>query len=143
MQVFLEMTQARLACNLPRMDIKERISELLVEHEKNMSELATHCGVSPQAVQQWIAKGRMPRPERLRQIADFFGVSQADLFLPAGNEAAVNQTADDLSVVLDLLNLYRQVPIALRPRVYKAVRGLIIDIAGIDERGGNRPSTSN
>lgn len=80
MQVILEMTNTSGACNLVRMDIRKRITELLEAKGANMSQLAAHCKVSPQAVQQWIAKGRMPRPERIRQIAEFFGVSEAELF---------------------------------------------------------------
>jgi transcriptional regulator with XRE-family HTH domain len=132
------MTRTSGTCTLPRMDIKERISELLLEQGKNMTQLASHCGVSPQAVQQWIGIGRMPRPERLRQIADFFGIETADLF--SIEPADKSETEDELAVVLDLIGLYRQVPAPLRPSVYKAMRRLIIEVAGL---GGGVAGAAN
>lgn len=80
LQVFLEMTRASHACNLDGMDLKKRIEELLAAKKANMSDLATFCGVTPQAVQQWVSMGRMPRPERLKRIAKYFGISESELF---------------------------------------------------------------
>jgi phage repressor protein C with HTH and peptisase S24 domain len=62
------------------MEFKTRLQQLLdAKDGGNMTALATFCGVSPQAVQQWISLGRMPRPPRIQQIADYFGISERDL----------------------------------------------------------------
>lgn len=45
-----------------------------------MSELASFCGVTPQAVKQWVdANGTSPRGKRLKKIADFFQISEIEL----------------------------------------------------------------
>lgn len=40
--------------------------------------LAKHCGVTPQAVNQWVRKNRVP-PEHVRSIEAATGVSRYDL----------------------------------------------------------------
>lgn len=80
MQVSLEMTGTSVACNLAAMKIGKKIEALLAAKRSNMTELGVACGVTAQAVQQWIAKDRLPRGPRLQKIADFFEVSVSDLF---------------------------------------------------------------
>jgi SOS-response transcriptional repressor LexA len=74
------MTFTSFACNLAHMKLGKKIEALLKDKGKNMTELAAVCGVTPQAVQQWVAKDRFPRGPRLKLIADFLEVSEADLF---------------------------------------------------------------
>jgi phage repressor protein C with HTH and peptisase S24 domain len=71
------------------MDFKKRLQQLLQAKDGgNMSALAAYCGVTPQAVQQWVAQGRTPRAHRLLQIANYFGITEKELLfgedLPAG-----------------------------------------------------------
>ncbi|HWW99629.1 LexA family transcriptional regulator [Collimonas sp.] len=62
------------------MEFKYRLKQLLdAKDSGNMTALATHCGVSPQAVQQWITKGLMPRKGRLELIAQYFGITESAL----------------------------------------------------------------
>lgn len=62
------------------MEFKNRLQQLLQAKDGgNMSALASFCGVTPQAVQQWIAQGRTPRAHRLQQIAEYFGITEKDL----------------------------------------------------------------
>lgn len=62
------------------MEFKNRLQQLLQAKDGgNMSSLAAFCGVTPQAVQQWIAQGRTPRAHRLQQIADYFGITEKEL----------------------------------------------------------------
>lgn len=57
-------------------DIGRRISELLQEKNGgNQSELARFVGVSPQAVQQWVAGETSPRGNNLRKVAEFLGTT--------------------------------------------------------------------
>jgi len=95
LQVFLEMTHASRACNLDGMDLKKRIEELLAAKKANMSDLAAFCGVTPQAVQQWVSMGRMPRPERLKRIAAFFGISESALFNSSSAKTTTEIESDD------------------------------------------------
>ena len=63
-----------------RMEFKHRLQQLLdAKDGGNMTSLANFCGVTPQAVQQWIAIGRTPRAHRLAQIANYFGISEQEL----------------------------------------------------------------
>lgn len=71
------------------MEFKHRLKQLLdAKDSGNMTALATYCGVSPQAVQQWVMKGLMPRKKRLESIAQYFGISESDLMY--GGEAPAN-----------------------------------------------------
>lgn len=42
----------------------------------NQSELGRYVGVSPQAVQKWLAGDNEPRGKNLRKVAEFVGVSE-------------------------------------------------------------------
>jgi SOS-response transcriptional repressor LexA len=58
----------------------QRIERLLGDKNGgNQSELARFVGVSPQAVQQWIAGETSPRGKNLERAADFLNVSPAEL----------------------------------------------------------------
>lgn len=58
----------------------QRLERLLGEKNGgNQSELARFVGVSPQAVQQWIAGETSPRGKNLERAADFLNVSPAEL----------------------------------------------------------------
>jgi len=56
----------------------------------NQSELARFIGVSPQAVQKWVAGESEPRGANLRKAAEFLGVSE--VFLKFGMEATPTET---------------------------------------------------
>ena len=53
----------------------ERLSALMRESGTSSRALARALGVSRQAVQGWMRGANMPCSKRLRQVADFFGVS--------------------------------------------------------------------
>lgn len=60
--------------------LSERIAALLLaKNGGNQSELARHVGVSPQAVQQWLAGETSPRGKNLEKLAGFLGVAPAEL----------------------------------------------------------------
>lgn len=62
------------------MKMNERIKKLLTTRRQTMSELAAFCGVTPQAVKQWVDEnGTSPRGKRLQKIAEFFELSESDL----------------------------------------------------------------
>lgn len=52
---------------------------LMLKNGGNQSELARHCGVSPQAVQKWIAGISEPRGKNFEKTAEFLGVSEVIL----------------------------------------------------------------
>jgi phage repressor protein C with HTH and peptisase S24 domain len=57
-----------------------RLTRLLdIKNGGNQSELARFCGVTPQAVQKWIAGQTEPRGANLERAAEFLGVSQSEL----------------------------------------------------------------
>jgi phage repressor protein C with HTH and peptisase S24 domain len=57
-----------------------RIEQLLADKNGgNQSEMARFIGVSPQAVQKWVAGGSEPRGKNLDMAAEFLGVSPAYL----------------------------------------------------------------
>lgn len=62
-------------------DMAKRIADLLqAKNGGNQSELARYVGVTPQAVQQWVAEdGTSPRGKNLVKVAEFLGVSPGEL----------------------------------------------------------------
>lgn len=54
----------------------------------NQTELARFVGVTPQAVQQWVAGVTQPSPARIEKVAQFFGVRAADLVQRLAKEEA-------------------------------------------------------
>lgn len=72
----------------------ERIAELLLaKNGGNQSELARHIGVSPQAVQQWLAGETSPRGKNLEKLAEFLGVSPAELQYGSPTPGAIDLDA--------------------------------------------------
>lgn len=57
-----------------------RIAQALqLKNGGNQSELARYVGVSPQAVQKWIAGDSEPKGKNLRKVAEFVGISESVL----------------------------------------------------------------
>ncbi|MDR0703202.1 MAG: helix-turn-helix domain-containing protein [Azoarcus sp.] len=60
--------------------VATRIAELLqAKNGGNQSELARYVGVSPQAVQQWVAGETTPRGKNLVKLADFFSITPSEI----------------------------------------------------------------
>lgn len=60
--------------------ISKRIeSALLKKNGGNQSELARYVGVTPQAVQKWIAGEAEPKGTNLKLAAEYLGMNEADL----------------------------------------------------------------
>ena len=77
-----------------------RIKRLMTAKQlDNQSELARFCGVTPQAVQQWLADKTSPRGKTLNRAAEFLGVSPAELqFGKDALKSAPNATRADFVV---------------------------------------------
>jgi phage repressor protein C with HTH and peptisase S24 domain len=67
------------ACNLEAMEkMAKRIEQaLMAKNRGNQSEMARFVGVSPQAVQKWIAGDTEPKGKNLQKAAEFLGVTEA------------------------------------------------------------------
>src|SRR5438105_3233157 len=77
--------------------VATRIAEALgKKNSGNQSELARFVGVSPQAVQKWIAGATEPRGKNLKKAAEFLGASAA--FLKFGEEATQALPKNDQTV---------------------------------------------
>lgn len=73
-----------------------RLERLLqAKNGGNQSELARHIGVSPQAVQKWIAGAAEPRGKNLDKAAEFLGVTPA--YLKFGQQAEGAGAAEQLA----------------------------------------------
>lgn len=60
--------------------ISKRIEKALEEKNGgNQSEMARFVGVTPQAVQKWIAGDSEPKGKNLKLAAEFLGMSEAEL----------------------------------------------------------------
>lgn len=71
-----------------------RIAQALdLKNGGNQSELARYVGVSPQAVQKWIAGDSEPKGKNLRKVAEFVGVAEAILKFGAATGAAAAHIA--------------------------------------------------
>src|SRR5580700_585007 len=72
---------------LTAISLPARLAVLLdAKNGGNQSELARHAGVSPQAVQQWVAGKTAPRGNHLAKVADYLGVTRS--FLLYGEQSA-------------------------------------------------------
>lgn len=79
-------------------EIGRRIAGLLdAKNEGNQSDLARYVGVSPQAVQQWIAGKTVPKGKNLDALARFFNVAPGFILFGIG-------TADSASVLRGATN---------------------------------------
>ncbi|WP_449432322.1 XRE family transcriptional regulator [Pseudomonas putida] len=81
------MLSTTAGCTLPRM--KTTGSRIAASREKigmNQSELGRALKVSPQSVQAWESDKNVPRPQRLRAIADTLGVTVAYLMGETGSD---------------------------------------------------------
>jgi transcriptional regulator with XRE-family HTH domain len=76
----------------------------------NRSELARFAGVTPQAAQLWLNGDVMPRSPKLKLIAKFFGISEAELVYgrpdePSGRrKVAGKYTADEITAAIERLD---------------------------------------
>lgn len=69
-----------------------RIEKLLADKNGgNQSEMARFVGVSPQAVQKWVAGGSEPRGQNLTLAAEFLGVTPAHLKFGAQAEQPISE----------------------------------------------------
>jgi SOS-response transcriptional repressor LexA len=70
--------------------IGKRIEHYLnIKNGGNQSELARYCGLSPQAVQKWMADDSEPRGKNLQLAAEFLNVTQVELKF--GSQPTSNQ----------------------------------------------------
>lgn len=65
----------------------QRLARLLAAKGVSQSALARYIGVSPQSVQLWVKGMNMPKDDKLKACADFFGLTPAALKF--GDEANV------------------------------------------------------
>ena len=73
-----------------QINIAGQLQRLRKEKGITRDVLASHLGVSPQAVSKW-ENGSYPDGDLLPQIADFFGVSIDHLYSRATNEISLEQ----------------------------------------------------
>lgn len=74
--------------------LSTRLRRLLDASNRNRSELARHVGVSPQAVQKWLAGEAEPRRHHIEAIASFLGVTPSALLYgedPVKADGGTNQ----------------------------------------------------
>jgi transcriptional regulator with XRE-family HTH domain len=88
----------------------ERLAALLQQKNGgNRSELARFCGVTPQAVQQWL-DNVMPRQKTVERIAAFLGVSPSELVyghpaeLSGRRRVAGKYTAEEITAAIEKLD---------------------------------------
>lgn len=110
-------------------------SYLEAKNGGNQSEMARFIGVSPQAVQKWIAGQAEPRGKNLVMAAEFLGVTPAELkFGVRDGRAAMGGKAGKSAVVVDvgdsdvedgpaIIGTPRMIPVA--GRVQAGVDGLL------------------
>lgn len=68
------------------MTFKLRLREIAKARGTNQTGIANHLGITPQAVGQWgMPDGTMPVGAKLKDIADFLGVTESDLLAPVGS----------------------------------------------------------
>lgn len=60
----------------------------------NQSELARFCGVTPQAVQKWLAGKSEPRGKNLNQVSEFLGVTPVELKF--GEQKVISHSQNDV-----------------------------------------------
>jgi len=61
------------------MKFSERLDALLTEQHKSLTDLARFLNVTPQAAHQWAKGVTEPRGKRLKEIAEFFGLTESEL----------------------------------------------------------------
>lgn len=65
---------------MDKMKIAERLKELRHKKGVSVTEVATACGITPQALSQYESGDRVPRDEVKIKLADYYKKSVATLF---------------------------------------------------------------
>ena len=116
--------------------MRERIEGALLEKNGgNQSELARFVGVSPQAVQKWIAGDSEPKGKNLTKVAAFLGLSEAllrygEMHGQPSPSLKVVSTQDSLDLddqvsadqIIELLSLFQQSSDRGRENILSAAR---------------------
>ena len=88
--------------------ISKRLERLLqIKNGGNQSQLARFVGVSPQAVQHWIAGETSPRGKNLGRAADFLGVTPSELLFGSQGDLQNVTTAPIASCKIPLLDNFQ------------------------------------
>jgi len=87
-------------------EIGRRIKELLdIKNGGNQSALAKHVGVSPQAVQQWVAGETSPKGKNLEKAAEFLNATKSYISYgdqETGNGGHFEDKTEELSQLLNM-----------------------------------------
>ncbi|MDC0003774.1 helix-turn-helix domain-containing protein [Porticoccaceae bacterium] len=76
------------------MNFYKRLNKALTDAHKSQTDLATHLGVSPQAVQQWCkADGTTPRANKVEKIARYLNANYSWLATGEDIVNGVSETA--------------------------------------------------
>lgn len=63
--------------------LAQRLPELLKKSGASRKELAAFCGVSENTVSAWVRGLKIPRPEKMSKLAEFFNIKATDLISPS------------------------------------------------------------
>lgn len=98
--------------------------DLCTKNGKTPNGAAEEIGISSGSITAW-KKGRVPRPQNQKQIADYFGVTVDDL-LNAEKENPTSVTADGVDELdKEALDIMHQLPPEKRAAGLAMLRGLL------------------
>ena len=70
----------------------KNLSRLLAEHNKTQSDLVNDLKLNKSTVSTWINATKMPRMNKVEQLANYFGIEKSDLI-----EEKIYQSNDDIN----------------------------------------------
>ena len=98
--------------------------DLCTKNGKTPNGAAEEIGISSGSITAW-KKGRVPRPQNQKQIADYFGVT-VDYLLNAEKENPTSVTADGVDELdKEALDIMHQLPPEKRAAGLAMLRGLL------------------
>ena len=120
-------------------ELARRIATAIAESGMSAKSIAAAVGVTPQAVTGWKNTGSIAKDTLVRfaqavgkQPLYFIDVNEPTTSLPPAPKQAALTAMTDLEKMTLLMSLFSRVEPALRPRIFVAVRDLIIDLGGLD-----------
>ena len=101
-----------------RIRFSNALKHYLIKFDKTQRDIANYLNVSEPTVSQWCSGQKMPRVQRVKKLADYFGISFNDMLALPASEDFADIVEYQSGIVDEIDMLYRKIERAPKPLVY-------------------------